>query len=192
MSESVSDFPYVIGLHDVEDAGLMHTIGAEQRDMEILGVKEELEEAETDPENNSHAEVVYGPRYEEFEHALREHEDELSDHLAEFDYEEVIDEKVEESPTTLKRFYPEELRNRIDQRKASLPSVRYNDPETVQNERDVINEAASEEISKYAEETEGNIVDYNEIKRNTAVVFGKQFSDLIMAEKSAIISELED
>lgn len=83
--------------------------------MEVLRVKEELEEAEADPENDRHAEVVYGPLYEGFEQELREHEGELSDHLSGFDYEEIIDELVEETPTVLKRFLPVELQKRINQ-----------------------------------------------------------------------------
>lgn len=192
MSESISDFPYVIGLHDVEDASLIHAIGAEEHDLEVFGVREELEEVETGPEKDLDAEVVYGPRYEEFEQTLRENEDEISDNLSNFDYEKIIDRLVEVSPTALKRFYPEELQNRIDQRKASLPSVRYNDPETIKNARDVINEAASEEISKYTEEMEEDIINYNEIKRNTAVVFAEKTGELYNTEWEVLDSELED
>lgn len=192
MSRSVSDFPYVVGFHDVEDTGLITAVGAEEQDLEALGVKDELDDVEVDLEADTYAEVVYGPRYEEFEQSVREQGLQFSDNLSEFDYEEEIDEIVEENPLILKRFLPVELQERIDQRRVSLPPVRYQDPDAAQNALDARTEAAREEVTKYSEETKGNLVNYNEIKRNTAVVFAKEYAGLLMAERDVLNSEFED
>jgi hypothetical protein len=193
MSRSVSDFPYVVGFHDVEDTKLITAVGAEERDLEALGVKDELDDVEVDLEADTYAEAVFGPRYEEFEQSVRDQGLELSDNLSEFDYEEEIDEIVGENPLILKRFLPVELQERIQQRRVSLPPVRYQDPDAAQNALDARTEAAREEVAKYAaEETEGKLVDYNEIKRNTAVVFAEEYGGLLMAERDAFESEFED
>lgn len=189
MSPSPADFPYVIGFYDIENAKLITLEGAEQQDMDALGVLEDLKQIDENPDNDQDR-VVYGPRYEQFEQELEEHESDISGNLSGFDYETVIYELVEKNPTTLNRFLPEDLQDRIDQRWAGIPEIRPENPETTKNVFDARAEAAREEVEKYEEPTE-DLVNYNEIKRNTTVVYAEEFNDLIKASEDAFMSKFD-
>jgi len=191
MTDSVNDHPYVVGFLDIEDGRTISAVGAEEEDLEVLEVLEELEGTEPDPDNRELAEVAYGPRYEEFERQLEQHSDELSDNLSELDYEELVGEALEYNPMTLQRFFPEELQERIKQRKAGLPPIRPQSPEGANDRLQEWSEAAKEEAAKYAEETGEELVDYNEVKRNTVVVYAEEYEDLAIVAGNFIREQFD-
>ena len=174
--------------------------GVTENDAEVYGVKDELDELETGLDNWSTmrpARVVYGQRFEEFDQDRREYADRLSDHIAEMNFEDIIDGVIENRPADLMRFYPDELRDRISERRDTISVEEFLDPDysedEVESEPSQDNdEILEEEVRKYRDGTIGSIVDYNEIKRNAAVVWAKEYPELWRVQGDMLRDQFEN
>ena len=125
------DSPYILSLHDIGSGKMISMAGVTARDAEVYGVKGELDELETGLDNWSTmrpARVVYGQRFEEFDQDRREYADKLSDHIAELNFEDLIEGVIENRPADLMRFYPDDLRDRISERRDTISVDEFLDP----------------------------------------------------------------
>lgn len=185
--------PYFVGIVDIENGHPINWSQASKEDAEVFGVRDEIEELDDGLDGLDEGRpprVVYGGRCEEFERERQEKQEELSPQLGEPSFEEIIDAAIENNASKLYRFFPEELQNRIDQRKAAVPDIRPQNPESTERTASKTSEIYQEEVAKYEEEILGNVVDYDEIKRNSAALWAKNEAEIFYVEGYAMLRDL--